>query len=194
MSMDIKDDLKPYRVVVNSEEQYSIWPLDRELPQGWSEAGPTGPVSDCLAYIAEVWTDMRPLSLRRHMESAAATDAPIGPDEPQDRPALPHLVDRLAVEQAAEFTTSITDGARALKESIDRGFVLIRFPQTAGGTELGIALDRAASKLEGADFAAANGTVHLVGDLTLDWRRARCLVALDLSTMQGLGRLESSPA
>jgi uncharacterized protein YbdZ (MbtH family) len=193
MSVDIKDDLKPYRVVANSEEQYSIWPLDRELPQGWSEVGPTGPVSDCLAYIAEVWTDMRPLSLRRHMESAAATDAPIGPDEPRDRPAPPHLVDRLATEQTAEFTTSITNGARALKESIDRGFVLIRFPQTAGGTELGIALDRAASKLEGADFATASGTVHLVGDLTLDWRKARCMVALDLSTMQGLGRLQSSP-
>jgi len=192
MSVDIDDDLKPYRVVVNSEEQYSIWPLDRELPQGWSEVGPTGSVSNCLTYIAEVWTDMRPLSLRRHME-AATTDARIGPDEPPDRPARPHLLDRLATEQAAEFTTSIADGARALKESIDRGFVLIRFPQTAGGTELGIALDLAASKLEGADFATANGTVHLVGDLILDWREARCMVALDLSTMQGLGRLECSP-
>src|SRR4051812_35248672 len=127
MSVDIDDDLKPYRVVMNSEEQYSIWPLDRELPQGWSEVGPTGSVSNCLAYIAEVWTDMRPLSLRRHMESAT-TDARIGPDEPPDRPGRPHLLDRLATEQAAEFTTSIADGARALKESIDRGFVLIRFP------------------------------------------------------------------
>jgi MbtH protein len=194
MSVDIKDDLKPHRVVINSEEQYSIWPLDRELPDGWFEAGRTGPASECLAYIAEVWTDMRPLSLRRHMESAAATDAPFASDEPQHGSVQQHLVDRLATGQDVEFATSIADPARALKESIDRGFVLIRFPRTAGGTELGMALDRDASNLEGADFAAANGTVHLVGDLTLDWRKARCMVALDLSTMRGMGRLESSPA
>jgi uncharacterized protein YbdZ (MbtH family) len=193
MSVDIKDELKTHRVVINSEEQYSIWPLDRELPHGWSEVGRTGPVSDCLAYIAEVWTDMRPLSLRRHMEAAAATDAPFAPDEPQHGSVPQHLVDRLATDQAVEFATSIADPARALKESIDRGFVLIRFPRTAGGTELGMALDRDASNLEGADFAVASGTVHLVGDLTLDWRKARCMVALDLSTMQGMGRLESSP-
>jgi uncharacterized protein YbdZ (MbtH family) len=192
MSVDIKDDLKTHRVVVNSEEQYSIWPLDRELPHGWSEVGPTGQVSDCLAYIAEVWTDMRPLSLRRHMEASAATAAPFAPNETQHSSVRQHLVDRLATDQTVEFATSTADPARALKESIDRGFVLIRFPQTAGGTELAMALDRDASSFEGADFATANGTVHLVGDLTLDWRKARCMVALDLNTLQGMGRLEPS--
>jgi MbtH protein len=53
-----------YRVVVNHEEQYSIWPADRDLPPGWKEAGKRGPKADCLKHIAELWTDMRPKSLR----------------------------------------------------------------------------------------------------------------------------------
>jgi MbtH protein len=56
------------RVVVNDEEQYSIWPADRELPLGWREAGKQGSKAECLAYIEEFWTDMRPLSLRREMD------------------------------------------------------------------------------------------------------------------------------
>ncbi len=61
-----------YKVVVNHEEQYSIWPADRELPKGWKEAGKTGTKEECLAYIKEVWTDMRPLSLRKKMEGQEA--------------------------------------------------------------------------------------------------------------------------
>ncbi|MFC0528361.1 MbtH family protein [Phytohabitans kaempferiae] len=60
-----------YRVVVNDEEQYSIWAADRELPAGWRAEGTKGTKQECLARIAEVWTDMRPLSLRRRMEQAA---------------------------------------------------------------------------------------------------------------------------
>lgn len=62
-----------YEVVINHEEQYSIWPASKALPLGWSTAGKQGPKADCLAYINEVWTDMRPLSLRKAMEAAAAT-------------------------------------------------------------------------------------------------------------------------
>lgn len=57
-----------YTVVINHEEQYSIWPTYREIPTGWSEVGRRGTEQECLDYIAEVWTDMRPLSLRKHME------------------------------------------------------------------------------------------------------------------------------
>jgi MbtH protein len=59
-----------YTVVVNDEEQYSIWPAGRELPAGWREAGRQGTKEDCLAYVEEVWTDMRPLSLRKAMAEA----------------------------------------------------------------------------------------------------------------------------
>jgi MbtH protein len=53
-----------YTVVVNDEEQYSIWPVHRQVPSGWRQVGHSGPKADCLRYIDEVWTDMRPLSVR----------------------------------------------------------------------------------------------------------------------------------
>jgi MbtH protein len=66
--MDEQEDLTTYKVVVNHEEQYSIWPVDRENPLGWSDAGKSGTKAECLAFVKEVWTDMRPLSVRRLME------------------------------------------------------------------------------------------------------------------------------
>ncbi|MDQ6652053.1 MAG: MbtH family protein [Acidobacteriota bacterium] len=71
MAQDEREDTTTYKVVVNHEEQYSIWPVDRENPLGWSDVGKAGPKAECLAYIKEVWTDMRPLSLRKKMEEAA---------------------------------------------------------------------------------------------------------------------------
>jgi MbtH protein len=68
MADDDREDQTPYKVVVNHEEQYSIWPQTRENPLGWRDAGKVGPKTECLAYIKEVWTDLRPLSLRRRME------------------------------------------------------------------------------------------------------------------------------
>ncbi|MFE9455072.1 MbtH family protein [Streptomyces sp. NPDC006739] len=60
-----------YQVVVNDEEQYSIWPADRDLPAGWRADGVSGPESVCLDHIESVWTDMRPLSLRRSLGETA---------------------------------------------------------------------------------------------------------------------------
>lgn len=59
------DDTQSYVVVLNDEAQYSIWPADRDLPGGWRDDGVSGSKAECLAHISEVWTDMRPLSLRR---------------------------------------------------------------------------------------------------------------------------------
>ena len=72
MAWDGHEDMTIYKVVVNHEEQYSIWPADREKPLGWSDAGKQGTKAECLAYIEEVWTDMRPLSLRKKMDETAA--------------------------------------------------------------------------------------------------------------------------
>ncbi len=66
--MDEQEDLTIYKVVVNHEEQYSIWPADRENPLGWSDAGKSGTKAECLAFVKDVWTDMRPLSVRRLMK------------------------------------------------------------------------------------------------------------------------------
>lgn len=65
MNQSGNNDHQSYRVVLNHEEQYSIWPLAREIPAGWLDAGRAGTKEECLAYIKEVWTDMRPLSLRQ---------------------------------------------------------------------------------------------------------------------------------
>ena len=71
MSQDEREDQTIYKVVVNHEEQYSIWPADRENAPGWTDVGKQGQKADCLAHIKEVWTDMRPLSLRKAMEEDA---------------------------------------------------------------------------------------------------------------------------
>ena len=64
-----------YKVVIYQEEQYSIWPVQRELPTGWRRDGYTGTEEECLAYIDEVWTDMRPASLRRWMREHERSEA-----------------------------------------------------------------------------------------------------------------------
>ena len=71
MANDESEDTTIYDVVINDEEQYSIWPADRDNPLGWRDGGKTGPKAECLEYIKTVWTDMRPLSLRKSMEAAS---------------------------------------------------------------------------------------------------------------------------
>ncbi|MXS86018.1 MbtH family protein [Nitrosomonas sp. HPC101] len=76
MVLSNEEDTTIYHVAINHEEQYSIWPEYKEIPNGWHSAGKSGKKDDCLAYIEEVWTDMRPLSLRKQM---AETESQINP-------------------------------------------------------------------------------------------------------------------
>ena len=69
--MIFDDEEAIFNVVVNHEEQYSIWPDYREIPNGWTAVGVSGKKKECLAYIEQVWTDMRPLSLRKAMDEQA---------------------------------------------------------------------------------------------------------------------------
>ncbi len=64
MSQDNEQDNTVYKVVVNHEEQYSIWPVHKANPLGWRDGGKSGARQECLSFIKDVWTDMRPLSLR----------------------------------------------------------------------------------------------------------------------------------
>lgn len=73
MSWDSEDTV--FNVVVNHEEQYSIWPTYKDIPAGWRPIGMSGPKQACLDHIEKVWTDMRPLSLRRAMEERARAEA-----------------------------------------------------------------------------------------------------------------------
>jgi MbtH protein len=72
ISMFDNDEQVNFCVVLNDEEQYSIWPQERDLPNGWRAEGKTGTRQECLDYIGEVWTDMRPQSLRRWMQENAS--------------------------------------------------------------------------------------------------------------------------
>jgi MbtH protein len=67
---DPGEDTALYDVVRNHEEQYSIWPVGRDLPAGWEKVGESATKAACLDRIEELWTDMRPLSLRRAMGDA----------------------------------------------------------------------------------------------------------------------------
>lgn len=70
MNISEKESTTIYKVVVNHEEQYSIWLANQENAPGWQDAGKTGSKEECLSYIKQIWTDMRPLSLRQKMQEA----------------------------------------------------------------------------------------------------------------------------
>ena len=73
--MDKEEDTREYQVLVNSEEQYSLWLAGQAIPNGWRQVGPKGQKQVCLDYVKEVWTDMRPLSVRKAMEKYRAEQA-----------------------------------------------------------------------------------------------------------------------
>jgi uncharacterized protein YbdZ (MbtH family) len=183
------EDKTIYKVVVNHEEQYSIWPEYRENPPGWNDVGKVGLKAECLAYIKEVWTDMRPLSLRKKMEEMAMNPPP--PPSPDPTPKGPSLVDRLCVgDHKIVVSQRPEPSVKALKEAIDSGYVRVKFTETKGGTELGFKVDKDASDLSKANFEEGTGKVRLVGGLTLDYTKVRCLAEIDLKSLAGAGHLE----
>lgn len=191
MHREEQEDTTIYKVVVNHEEQYSIWPADRDNPGGWKDVGKSGLKAECLAYIEDVWTDMRPLSLRKQMEEAARTPRPAPQSPPASHNAQDDLVQRLATgSHPVEVSLRPEKSVTMFQQRIDRGYVHIKFTQTKGGTELGIRLDQDASDLSQAHFETATGTAHLVGGLTLNYVKVRCVADIDLTTLRGQGHLE----
>ncbi|HEY2498364.1 MAG TPA: MbtH family protein [Candidatus Angelobacter sp.] len=69
MTNPFEDDNGEYLVLVNEEQQYSLWPAFRDIPAGWSAVGPRGKRKECLSWIETNWTDMRPRSLVKAMEA-----------------------------------------------------------------------------------------------------------------------------
>src|SRR5262252_4793283 len=139
-----REDTTIYKVVVNHEEQYSIWPEYKDNPRGWKSVGKVGAKAECLAYIKEVWTDMRPLSLRKKMEELAKNPPPPRPNP--KRPREKSLVEKLCEGDHPVIASLRPEKTvQALKERIDLGYVHIKFTETKGGTELGVRLDPEAS-------------------------------------------------
>jgi len=183
-----EEDQDVYRVVVNHEEQYSIWPDYRELPPGWSEVGVTGPKEVCLDHIEKVWTDMRPLSLRKRMEELKNNPPP--PEPPPAEPEGPSLVERLSTgRHPVEISLRPTKDVARFKECVDRGYVHVKFTGTRGGTELGVRLDEQRTDVSSADFAAGTGAATLVGSLTLDFVKVHCHATVSLPALEGEGYL-----
>jgi len=199
MDREEQEDKTIYKVVVNHEEQYSIWPeYKKEIPLGWKEVGKSGPKAECLAYIKEVWTDMRPLSLRKKMAEMEARRDEIEAEnrrraeEAKRRPKDPRddLVKYLSEgDHPVEASIRPERTVKGFKECIDRGYVHIKFTDTRGGTELGVRLEREATDLTSGDFDKGEGNVHLVGTLTLNYVKVRAIADIDLKTLSGQGHL-----
>jgi uncharacterized protein YbdZ (MbtH family) len=185
-----KEDTIIYKVVINHEEQYSIWPEYKESPLGWNDAGKVGPKTECLAYIKEVWTDMRPLSLRKKMEELAKTSLPPPPPPTPSGRREKSLVDRLCDgDHRVEVSLRPEKTAKLFKEAIDRNYVHIKFTETKGGTELGVRLDRDLCDFSNSDFENGSGMVHVEGRLTLDYVKVMCIADVSLATLEGTGKL-----
>ena len=185
-----REDTTIYKVVVNHEEQYSIWPEYKENPLGWKDVGKVGPKAECLAHIKEIWTDMRPLSLRKKMEEIARN--PLPPPTPPDpnRPREKSLVDRLCEgDHPVEAGLRPEKTVKLFEEALERGYVHVKFTKTRGGTELGFRLDRDACDFSQANFENGTGRVHVEGRLTLDYVEVKCIADIDLSALEGHGHL-----
>jgi len=183
------EDKTIYRVVMNHEEQYSIWPERRELPHGWNTVGVSGPKAECLSYIESVWTDMRPLSLRKAMEQASATPQPASPQaEAPVEESLPLRLSR--GPQPVELALRPEKTLEGLLRQINTGAVHVRFTATRGGTELTVPIESDIVSRIQQQAARAEGTVQIVGNLVLDYIPVRCIADVDLSTLAGTGRLE----
>jgi uncharacterized protein YbdZ (MbtH family) len=184
---DLEDDSR-YEVVVNHEEQYSIWPEGREIPLGWRAAGKVGTRAECLAYIEHVWTDMRPLSLREAMKRLAESPEASEDAAPHSPPPDPRD-DLVAFLSEGDHPVQAT--AQTVEQFLERvksGYVNIKFTDTRGGTELGVRLDASATERTGAE--TAGGKVHIAGSLTLNYQPVRLIADVALETLMGSGRLE----
>lgn len=198
MNSEQEDDETIYSVVVNHEEQYSIWPKDRDIPLGWQAVDKGGLKSECLEYVREVWTDMRPLSLRKKMaereaqrpelereEARRLEEAAKAPRDPRD-----DLVEFLSDgEHPVEAWLQPERSIEQLNEALLGGFVHVKFTDTRGGTLLGFSLDREACDLGQADFDRGTGRIHLEGAFTLNYVKVRCVADLELETLAGRGKL-----
>ena len=151
MSWDEKDDNRTYAVVVNHEEQYSIWPIDRVNPNGWKNEGKSGSKEDCLAHIKKIWTDMRPLSLRKYMEESKGSRSSSQKKKAdqkeiiQDNPKDPrdNFVEFLSEgKHPVEIYVKPEKRIEFFREAIDHGYINIKFTDTRGGTTLGFRRSR----------------------------------------------------
>jgi uncharacterized protein YbdZ (MbtH family) len=179
-----------YEVVQNPEEQYSIWPLGKPLPLGWHLVGKTGTKEECLNYIKETSTDMRPLSLRKKKETEETKPAPppSGPDTTKEK----SLIEKLSGGDHP-IQVGFADGVVNMRDALSRGYVNIQFLETKN--EMGdvdtlqMNLDKAACNFDKVDFEKGKGPVHLEGTVTVEGKKVRCIADFDVAKLYGGGHL-----
>jgi uncharacterized protein YbdZ (MbtH family) len=177
MNQDEQEDRTIYKVVLNHEEQYSIWPAERENPAGWRDDGKIGLKQECLAYIDEVWTDMRPLSLRQQMaEDARRINETVYPFTQEPHP--------VTIDWSPEATVA------DIKDGIEHGFIPIAFVEAPDLPGVGIMIDHEATDLSGANWATAQGSIRLEGQGTIyAVGKVRVVADINLSTRTGRGQI-----
>lgn len=187
MRSEEEEDRREYRVVVNDEEQYSIWFADRDVPAGWRDCGVTGPKSHCLEHIRNVWTDMRPRSLREEMLRWEREPPEPLPPLARKQGEKDELVARLEEDQPITIALRPEATRSVFEQQLERGFVLVRFDRT--GTEIGVRLDAAATQAAIARLGAG-AAIEVVGRLVLNYNRVRFVGLIEAGTFRGHGRVE----
>jgi len=191
MMINIADENSiTYRVVKNHEEQYSIWPTGKDVPLGWLEAGFDGSKQSCLDHIETVWTDMRPLNLRKQME-VLAKEPPLKDGGDSAVTTGPSLVERLSVgDHDVRMVLRPEHSLSALRAAVDRGFVQIEFINTKGGTTVGFQIDLSLSNTSKLKDESGKGDIQLVGFFTLNFQKVKCIANISLQSFDGKGKLE----
>lgn len=178
-----------YRVVINTEEQYSIWPIFKEIPTGWRAEGKDGAKSECLDYIEEVWTDMRPLSLRKWLKEQDNAKFERDPrivfeSSPSSQNMHSPTVNRLLKGTQSINLNTITD-LDDLIESIKRKYVFVTFTGTQGGTTLGLQLKKDTCRWEKRGFPKNIKKVEIYGTVSLDSCPLVIKAEIDLKSFTG---------
>ena len=168
-----------FQVVVNDEEQYSVWRVDKPTPVGWRDGGFSGTRDQCLDFIETVWTDLRPKSLRLWLAEVGAR-APMPPSDLTEEAPLPI---RLASEpQRVELRLAPGETPMALFAT---GVAWLRFTETRGGTELCFELS--------APVATSADSWQLRGATVLDGFKLQVDATIEIATLRGVARMTASP-
>lgn len=190
-SMAPTEDTLLYDVVINREEEYSIWRAGKRMPAGWRAVGIRGHKQDCLSAIERIWQDMRPLSLRRFMAELPLHAANLSIPQPCDSTdGQPDLVDRLSQgEHPVKLVLNGDHPREMFRNCLDLGYARVCFTQTHGQTTFSLTLDDTQTRTQmmpGSDQAYA----HLVGHINIDGKACICVLDINLASFTGLGRLQ----
>lgn len=193
--------MEEFKVVVNEEQQYSIWPTWKPDPPGWNDEGVRGTKQVCLEHIEKVWTDMRPLSLRKWMEEnklpvneGVKLALPVVSDTSKDyfHAAKPpnELVKKLMKEQTVQIIRYLENSKPSiekLRRAVEVGYILVKFSETKGGTELGCNVKNENPRCS-VEWKDSKIIFH--GRLKLDFTPILVHATIDLTTFQGTGYVE----